>query len=450
MTGGRLRMKTGLVPLWVGLLLLTFLAFRPPPTLSQETALFQTAQMTEVSLPGVKVRLGRPIQVTASHGRAYIPTIARFSGGELIVSYSLVADTNENPANVRAFQISHDGGRTWGRNYEVLPEHQPMIYVPSTDGSLMAIPAQLYPRRPGEKQNFQAAHIRIEPGGKFILEPGGVQVVDWPWPVEVNQRPVPEANWFVRMAFDGSALRLDDGRLIATGYARKGEERLQRNILFVSGDEGRTWRYYATISSPDILSDPQQPGAGGPSETALIRLQDKDLMAVFRVGNGREWNLRRAYSSDDGRTWSQAETLPAHSVEPSMLLADNGTILLSCGRPGIQLWLSTDPRGRIWQKVDIVEHHNRRVPDDTYRIFSYSFKNPRGMNTWSYTELVQVEPNRFLLVYDRIPPAPDLVAYGPPLGEYESPQAARLSWTPDLQSGERFRVFVLPVEVVRD
>ena len=38
------------------------------------------------------------------------------------------------------------------------------------------------------------------------------------------------------------------------------------------------------------------------------------------------------------------------------------------------------------------------------------------MNTWSYTELVQVAPNRFLLVYDRIPPAPDLVAYGPPLG----------------------------------
>ena len=289
-----MRNPRGLVPFWEGLLLLTLLAFRPPPTLAQEAALFQTAQMTEVSLPGGKVRLGRPIQVTESHGRAYIPTIARFSGGGLICSYSLVADTNENPANVRSFQISHDGGRTWGRRYEVLPEHQPMIYVPPTDGSLMAIPAQLYPRRPGQKQDFHAAHIRIEPGGKFILEPGGVQVVDWPWPVEVNQRPAPEANWFVRMAFDGSALRLDDGRLIATGYARKGEESLQRNILFVSGDEGRTWRYYATISAPDILSDPQQPGAGGPSETALIRLQDKDLMAVFRVGNGREWNLRLA------------------------------------------------------------------------------------------------------------------------------------------------------------
>ena len=160
-----MRNRSGLVPLWVGLLLLTLLAFRPPPNLSQEAVLFQTAQMDEVSLPGVKVRLGRPIQVTESHGRAYIPTIARFSGGELIVSYSLVADTNENPANVRAFQISPDGGRTWGRSYEVLPEHQPMIYVPPTDGSLMAIPAHLYPRRPGEKQNFQAAHIRIEPGG---------------------------------------------------------------------------------------------------------------------------------------------------------------------------------------------------------------------------------------------------------------------------------------------
>ena len=407
--------------------------------------------MTEVSLPGGKVRLGRPIQVTESHGRAYIPTIARFSGGGLIVSYSLVADTNENPANVRAFQISHDGGRTWGRRYEVLPEHQPMIYVPPTDGSLMAIPAQLYPRRPGQKQDFHAAHIRIEPGGKFILEPGGVQVVDWPWPVEVNQRPAPEANWFVRMAFDGSALAtrrwtLDRHRLCP----QRGRVFAEQHSIRFGGTRAEPGAimqpFLRPISSP-IRSSREQ---GGPSETALIRLQDKDLIAVFRVGNGREWNLRRAYSSDDGRTWSQVETLPAHSVEPSMLLADNGTILLSCGRPGIQLWLSTDPRGRIWRKVDIVEHHNRRVPDDTYRIFSYSFKNPRGMNTWSYTELVQVAPNRFLLVYDRIPPAPDLVAYGPPLGEYESPQAARLSWTPDLRSGERFRVFVLPIEVVRE
>jgi hypothetical protein len=91
-----------------------------------------------------------------------------------------------------------------------------------------------------------------------------------------------------------------------------------------------------------------------------------------------------------------------------------------------------------------VGHHNRWAPDATYRISAYPFQNLRGMNTWSYTELVEVAPNRLLLVYDRIPPDSKIVAYGP-----DGP-AERLSWTPRLDSAERFRIFVLPIEVVRD
>jgi hypothetical protein len=177
-----------------------------------ETKLFSGSQMTDVKLKGVRVRLGQPIQVTESHGYAYIPTIAKFPSGELIITYSLVADTNENPAYVGAFQISSDGGKTWGQRYDVLPEHQPMIYVPQEAGSLIAIPAQLYPKKPGDLHNFQAAYIRFEQGGRrMIMEPQGVQVVDWPFPLKESVRVTPgkprnyKPPGYVRMAFDGNA-----------------------------------------------------------------------------------------------------------------------------------------------------------------------------------------------------------------------------------------------------
>ena len=88
------------------------------------------------------------------------------------------------------------------------------------------------------------------------------------------------------MAFDGIALKLED-RWLATAYARRGDEPMQLNALLVSRDQGRTWRYLSTIADASILPTPPRKWAGGPSETALVRLADGELMAVFRVGNGR-------------------------------------------------------------------------------------------------------------------------------------------------------------------
>jgi hypothetical protein len=106
-----------------------------------------------------------------------------------------------------------------------------------------------------------------------------------------------------------------------------------------------------------------------------------------------------------------------------MLRLKNEIIALSTGRPGIRLWLSTDPRGTTWQDVDIVEHHNRWAPDSSYRIGSYG--EDRSQTT-SYTELVEVAPNRLLLVYDRgAKPAP-------------------------VDENDLTRIFVLPIEVERE
>jgi hypothetical protein len=164
----------------------------------------------------------------------------------------------------------------------------------------------------------------------------------------------------------------------------------------------------------------------------MIQLADGDLMAAFRVGGGRKWNLRRAYSHDGGHTWTEPDALPAWSVEPELVRTANGTIVLSTGRPGIDLWLSTDGRGKSWQSIDIVEHHNRSVSDPNARISSfdgppspYLTENTRWQTT-AYTGLVEVAPNRLLLIYDR---CPERAPAGP---------------------NDLSRVYVLPIEIGRN
>lgn len=407
---------------------------------------FTDAKMTDVRLAGLRVRLGEPIQVTAQlawqegpNGRWVmnhpVPSMARFPSGELLVTYSLVSDYNDNPRNVSGAQLSFDGGRTWERRYDFIAEHQAMVYFPLAPSSLLAIPAYL--NRGGER-NFHAAYTVFEQGGRrVIIEPAGVQVVDWPWAVatvngfgffgkDVMQRFFPERKW-TSLCFDGNALEVD-GCILATAYGMREGAKRWENLIMASADKGRTWRYFSPVADATGMPEDTE----GPNEIAMIQLADGDLMTVFRVGGGKDRNLRRAYSHDKGRSWSKPDALPAYSVEPSLLRVQNGVIALSTGRPGIHLWLATDVRAQRWQDVDVMAHHNRWAPDATYRIAQYDDQATAGGNTGprymtsSYTEIVEIAPNRLLLVYDRSPkPKPE-------------------------HDGDLTRIFVLPIEIVRE
>ena len=409
--------------------------------------LFSSGKMTKVKLQGLTVRLGQPIQVTDTIGHAWFPTLAKFPSGELMVTYAVAADSNANPYSVRGFQISRDGGQSWGHRYDIITDLQPAIYVPQEEGSLLAILAHLYRPDPEERHNLHTVYTRFEHGGRSVVtEPAGVRVVDWPWPVGLFPSRMPRTNWIARLKFCGDALQMGD-RLLATGYMRTGADQEVRkeeqviSLLFVSEDKGRTWRYFSTIADPFVMTadsrrrDPEDQGFRGrawprelleASETSIIQLADGDLMAVFRTGSFLD--LGRAYSSDGGRSWTQAEPIPPYSVEPSMVRTENDTIVLSSGRPGIRVWFATDPRAKRWQDIDILEHHNHWAPDATYRISQQGQTGGRGQTT-SYTEIVEISANRLLLVYDRAP----------------------FGWDPTpVDSGERSRIFVLPIGVQSD
>lgn len=400
------------------------------------SGLFNRSQMHEMNVGNSRIWLGKPIQVTAQTGwrvsgstfpplLSFVhltPFMARFPNGELIVTYALDPDVQDKPVTLSGFQISRDGGEHWGRRYGVLMQHIPMIFLPKPQNSLMAIASELFQKTPGDERNFQGSYYLFEQGGKrMVMVPDGIKVADWPWPTQVFSSPQPRDMWVAGLVLTGDAVKIGN-RILATGYEKKRGDKTFTNVVLASVDGGYTWQYLSTIAGVD----PSLVGLRnyeGPSETAIIQLSNGDLMAVFRVGGGL--NLRRAYSHDQGRTWTKPESIPPLSVEPEMLRTHNGTILLATGRPGIRLWLSTDPRAKKWNSIDIVEYHNRCMTNPAYRISPLGRSSSTGWQTSSYTGLVEISPDKLLLTYDRDPE-------GEPAG-------------PD----DKSQVFVLPMEVER-
>ena len=184
---------------------------------------------------------------------------------------------------------------------------------------------------------------------------------EWVLPEHVNHG---------NQAFGGPILEVE-GRLLAPMYLRfadhAGITPFYCTVVFTSEDEGRSWQDLSTVVGPDAV-----PGAPqGPCEAAIVQLASGELMCVMRVGwEGKGWPMVRSYSADGGRNWSPPDRVPGWSVAPDLLRLTNGMLLLCAGRPGSYLWLSTDPRGETWQRIDLLEHHNRWAPDPGHTIFS--------------------------------------------------------------------------------
>lgn len=404
-----------------------------PALAAGSAGLYQHSAMKEVGLSGLRVWLGKPIQVTAQIGwgttwahserpvawcfTRLAPFLAKFPRGNVIATYVMDSDSNEDPFFLSGFQISKDGGAHWGRRYGTLIQHISMVFIPQEHDSLMALPSEIMYRAEGDRRNFVGPYYRFEEGGaKVVMVPDGFQLIDWPWPTRLDPcggrdsgSPQPPDNWHVGLYITGSVLKVGQ-RWIASIYGYKGDAPFYSSMLIASQAKATTWRYYSTISDADP-SLAEGKGFEGPCETSFIQLADGDLMAVFRVGNGKGWPIYRSYSHDGGRTWTKPDALPAESVEPQAIRISNGTIALSTGRPGIFLWLATDPRATSWQKLDLLAYHNSVMEDPSARITSFlgapypSTTVPAWPwpTTSCYTAMVETAPNRILFAYDRDP-----------------------------------------------
>ncbi|MDE0462481.1 MAG: sialidase family protein, partial [Caldilineaceae bacterium] len=379
----------------------------------------------------------------------------RFPTGELLVSYSKNPDSAENLTNVNGLSLSKDEGATWSQHADV-SGLSGRLNISLSDGSL-AGPNQPYKPDPlGQWRTFVGNYGRIGKGGQqYSVDLWGARIEGLPR--DVKARTVQSPTRWAEISPFTHIIELEPGRHLATTYLTFAGDDRYSTVVMTSEDEGRTWHYLSTVATAEDGADSWE----GFCESSLVRLEDGDLMCVGRMGGGRDQLLARSYSSDEGKSWSPIDRLPAWGVLPQVNRLSNGALVISCGRPGLFIWFSTDPRGEHWEPFDLMAHHNEEMGEahqispgkyglepvtrEQYYTVHHNFDLPD--QTTSYTSMLEVEPGRLLIVYDRMPygwmPVPtDAEVRSRILARYAVSNLAPDSMTPD----ERERIYLLELD----
>ncbi|QKJ32624.1 exo-alpha-sialidase [Mucilaginibacter mali] len=180
-----------------------------------------------------------------------------------------------------------------------------------------------------------------------------------------------------------------DGSLIAGVYPGtlvndEGKLVPKSNVFFYrSTDNGHSWNIQGRLMyQADILADAKGNKRMGFTEPAFEILPDGTFICVSRTtdGNGNG-PMYAAYSKDWGKTWTTPKAFSANGVLPQLLQLKNGILVLSSGRPGVQLRFAAD--GKTWS--------------DAFEMLPYATE--KDQVSCGYTGLIAINSDTFLVVY---------------------------------------------------
>ena len=343
-----------------------------------------------VSLAGLKVFLSKPRLVARSRGYLWFPTMTRLSEGELFANFSTNLDAVVADRTASA-SWSADDGLTWSEPTSIKPEGD--LYAETMlrlkNGDQLLLPFNFYPDGEAMRGWHQTVSGKLgEQRVTFIDK--SVTVSGWPRP----DRSFNEKLGLSGFGFNGHGLVGNNGEYLATMYGYfKGDSRY--SLVMVESSDGLAWKYRSLIAGADCSLG----GREGPCESQTVRLKDGRLINVFRLDSSVPYG--QTFSENDGRTWSPPVAMKeAHSVQPSIAIMKDGTLVLTGGRPGIFAWINPSGDGGDWLQVDLLNNHNEQSSQERINvneIFTVAEQ------TTSYTEVVQLDEQSVLVMYDRIP-----------------------------------------------
>ena len=342
-------------------------------------------EMTKtLSLEGLEISLSKPRLVARSDDYLWFPTMTRLSGGELCANFStnldaIVADRTSSVS------WSADDGLTWSEPSSIMPKGD--LYAETMlrlkNGDEMLLPFNHYPD--GEAMRGWHQIVSGKKGErKVTFTDKSITVSGWPRP----DRSFNEKLGLSGFGFNGHGIMGKSGEYLATMYGYFKDEH-RYSLVMVESTDGLAWKFRSLIAGFDC----PLAGGEGPCESQSIRLKDGRLMNVFRLASNVPYG--QAFSDDDGRTWSAPVAMQdAHSVQPSLAMMRDGSIVLTGGRPGIFAWINRAGDGKDWLQVDLQSHHNENHALDAIT---------RADQTTSYTEVVALDEQSVIVIYDHIP-----------------------------------------------
>jgi hypothetical protein len=339
----------------------------------------------------LEVQVGKTVEITSSYRYCWYPTVQRFTSGEVMVTMRMSPDEVNPEGDFSAYCISKDGGLSWSRRYTMgVGANVDGAYSesPRPDGTIWQLYGWTESYLPGPLDHLRLTLTKFSRGGMEFRQWRDV-------PLQMSQHvDAGRTELFDRRVQDGSLPRqpsvvpwgpileaLDGALLAPVYYTAERDKRYYRLALIRSKDGGKSWSEYSTVAAVEPGEKPW-PGMGeeGPCETGLVRLADQRLYAIFRTGgNGF---IGQAWSSDDGKTWTKPASTPYRGVALRVRRLSNGLLACTTGRPGpVVVMFSIDGSATNWSHITPVFN---------------------GKST-HYTDFIEVEPGKLLVVYDSVP-----------------------------------------------
>lgn len=354
----------------------------------------------------VQVTLGEPRLVAAGPveerrwGRWQFPVLEEGPGGRLLLFVAVAPDSAASYGQPKRVYVSTDRGRSWREDDSAaqgaygfrLPQGDWLRTdtVAATPVTAVQLPAQVA-ERVSYRTPFQLYRLMDLPASLQNIY--FQRFSQGRWAPERQPLRDPDAlryatGGLIPQIWWGDMRRLRDGSLVALTYPYYHVSQAipyTSAASYRSGDQGRTWEKVGQIlyNEPDCRRD-------GFTEPALELLANGELFAVLRTTDGHGVGpMYRSYSADRGRTWSAPEAFTETGVLPRLLRLANGVLVLSSGRPGVDLRFSTD-HGRTWSPAtELIP-----VPD---RIKIQA-------DSCGYTSLTALGKDRFLIAYSWFTP----------------------------------------------
>ena len=139
---------------------------------------------------------------------------------------------------------------------------------------------------------------------------------------------------------------LTDGTWMMPAYGADAVGGATYPIVAFSDDDGRTWGQRSAIAISDSSTTFYEP--------AVIQLRDGWFLAVIRTQTP-PFTSYRAYSQDEGLTWTRPEPLPFQGQTPFLFELGSGSVLCvyrdrDPALPGVSAGVSRDG-GTAWEGV---------------------------------------------------------------------------------------------------
>jgi hypothetical protein len=357
-----------------------------------------------IGFAALKVEVLDTVKIHESRKYGFFPSLQMLATGELICDFSLDADSYEVEANFWGYVISRDHGKTWGMRNTGGMIYREAAYTrdpPLPDGSMLIVAGYPLAGPGADYRNLETVSVRLSNGGNTGLFSRDVQI-HLPKPA---QRQSQVANGLLGlgrvretggMVFCGTITAARDGRWLTTMYGKLEGDKFYRTIVVKSDPSGKDWTYLATIAGDETAIGVVDPDGAkayeGPCEPRMIRLGDGRLFAVMRRGSN---NLMcRAWSDDDGKTWSKPTSMGFRGVKPAVVAMKSGILACCTGRPeSIALRFSIDG-GESWtDQTELTKGFQVEAPGQSHA----------AQKSTCYTGIVEVEPGKLLVVYDHLP-----------------------------------------------